>query len=46
MFIQGGGDSDTQEYSEELSQFLKGKDSKNSINSVDQGTRYLACSVS
>ncbi|XP_010491166.1 PREDICTED: uncharacterized protein LOC104768809 isoform X1 [Camelina sativa] len=36
---EDGGDSDSQEYSEEQSQYAKGKDSKNSINSVDQGTR-------
>jgi hypothetical protein len=35
---EGGGDSDSQEYSEEQSQYLRGKDPKNSINSVDQGT--------
>ncbi|KAG7554292.1 LETM1-like [Arabidopsis suecica] len=35
---EGGGDSDSQEYSEEQSQYLKGKDPKNSKNSVDQGT--------
>ncbi|EFH47464.1 hypothetical protein ARALYDRAFT_487429 [Arabidopsis lyrata subsp. lyrata] len=35
---EGGGDSDSQEYSKEQSQYLKGKDTKNSINSVDQGT--------
>ncbi|KAL1196958.1 hypothetical protein V5N11_024756 [Cardamine amara subsp. amara] len=37
---EGGGDSDSQEYSEEQStRYLKGQDSKNSINSVDQGTK-------
>ncbi|XP_010423376.1 PREDICTED: uncharacterized protein LOC104708491 isoform X2 [Camelina sativa] len=36
---EDGGDSDSQEYSEEQSQYPKGKDSKNSINSVDQDTR-------
>ncbi|CAA7026767.1 unnamed protein product [Microthlaspi erraticum] len=34
-----GGDSDSEEASEEQKQNLKGKDAKNSINSVDQGTR-------
>uniref|UniRef100_A0A1J3HRY9 LETM1 domain-containing protein YLH47, mitochondrial n=2 Tax=Noccaea caerulescens TaxID=107243 RepID=A0A1J3HRY9_NOCCA len=34
-----GGDSDSQEASVEQKQKLKGKDTKNSVNSVDQGTR-------
>ncbi|KAH0887824.1 hypothetical protein HID58_050253 [Brassica napus] len=36
---EGGGDSDSQGSSEEQKQKLKGKDKKNSISSVDQGTR-------
>ena len=44
-FTQGGGDSVSQGSSEEQKQKLKGKDKKNSISSVDQGTRYVACSV-
>ncbi|KAL0842704.1 hypothetical protein Bca101_015949 [Brassica carinata] len=34
---EGGGDSDSQESSEEQNQNLKGKDTKKSISSVDQG---------
>ncbi|KAF8118782.1 hypothetical protein N665_0002s0092 [Sinapis alba] len=36
---EGGGDSDSQESSEEQNQNLKGKDTKKSISSVDQGAR-------
>ncbi|CDY11358.1 BnaA03g01940D [Brassica napus] len=35
---EGGGDSNSQVSSEEQKQNLKGKDTKNSISSVDQGT--------